>query len=84
MALTGGGLLEAELKALAASLVQHGVENAELGPLAFELSTVAAEKAQEMLEARCEAVDRKKEKAKRAQLRAAQRAKKAQSCRLEP
>eukprot|EP01048_Picozoa_sp_COSAG05_P007862 COSAG05_NODE_572_length_8615_cov_58.796031_5_plen_594_part_00 len=52
VALSGGGLLEAELQQLTASVVAHAIEYAASGALAFELSSVAAEQATEIIEQR--------------------------------
>ena len=48
----GGGLLEEELHELTEALVAHAVENIDLGPLAFELSSLAEEKANELVKGR--------------------------------
>ena len=48
----GGGLLEEELRELTEALVAHAVENIDLGPLAFELATIAEEKANDLVDDR--------------------------------
>ena len=67
---------------LAKELVSHAVENADLGPLAFELTTIAAEKASEMQELRLEWVKKTREHTRRAGLRAEQKRKKTEKAAL--
>ena len=52
VAVTGGGLLEQELRTLTPALVAHAVENLEMGPVTFELMSCAEEKATELVEQR--------------------------------
>jgi len=77
LALVGGGLAESELRELTTLLVGHAVSNIDLGPLGFELTTVAAEKATETVERRVAAAKRRVARAAALERRAKQEAEKA-------
>ena len=52
LAVLGGGLLEEELLELTAVLIDHVIANIDVGPLVFELVSLAETKAEEIVDAR--------------------------------
>ena len=77
LALSGGGLLEFELHSLTESVIAHAVSNIDVGPLAFELSTIAAEKATELVHDRVAAAKRRAERPEKQAARDARKQKNA-------